>query len=53
MLTRRPMVQPRPAHDRIVATSLEGELRYSYLTYVLSVMVGRALPDVRDGLQPV
>ncbi|APB33425.1 DNA topoisomerase IV subunit A [Gloeomargarita lithophora Alchichica-D10] len=47
------MVKPRPARDRIVPTSLEEELRQSYLAYALSVMVGRALPDGRDGLKPV
>ncbi|WP_247216472.1 DNA gyrase subunit A [Synechococcus sp. C9] len=47
------MVKPRPTRDRIVPTSLEGELRQSYLAYALSVMVGRALPDARDGLKPV
>ncbi|MEX3606022.1 MAG: DNA gyrase subunit A [Burkholderia sp.] len=33
--------------------SLEGEMRRSYLDYAMSVIVGRALPDVRDGLKPV
>ncbi|MEN9216062.1 MAG: DNA gyrase subunit A, partial [Gloeomargarita sp. HHBFW_bins_162] len=47
------MAKPRPTRDRIVPTSLEGELRQSYLAYALSVMVGRALPDGRDGLKPV
>src|SRR3954465_9033599 len=32
---------------------LEGEMRPSYLDYAMSVIVGRALPDVRDGLKPV
>ncbi|WP_175999412.1 DNA gyrase subunit A [Burkholderia stabilis] len=34
-------------------TSLEEEMRRSYLDYAMSVIVGRALPDVRDGLKPV
>ncbi|AIO68041.1 DNA gyrase subunit A [Burkholderia oklahomensis] len=34
-------------------TSLEEEMRKSYLDYAMSVIVGRALPDVRDGLKPV
>ena len=34
-------------------TSLEEEMRRSYLDYAMSVIVGRALPDARDGLKPV
>ena len=33
--------------------NIEKELRQSYLDYAMSVIVGRALPDVRDGLKPV
>ena len=36
-----------------IPVSLEEEMRRSYLDYAMSVIVGRALPDVRDGLQPV
>lgn len=36
-----------------IAVSLEEEMRRSYLDYAMSVIVGRALPDVRDGLKPV
>lgn len=36
-----------------VRVKLEDEMRHSYLGYALSVIVGRALPDVRDGLKPV
>jgi DNA gyrase subunit A len=44
--------------DNIIAkeiqkVSLESELKQSYLDYAMSVIVGRALPDVRDGLKPV
>src|SRR5881398_224061 len=38
---------------RIEPRELEQELRSSYLDYAMSVIVGRALPDVRDGLKPV
>jgi len=38
---------------KIQKVSLEHELRQSYLDYAMSVIVGRALPDVRDGLKPV
>jgi DNA gyrase subunit A len=37
----------------ILPVSLEEEMRQSYLDYAMSVIVGRALPDVRDGLKPV
>ena len=37
----------------IVSVNLEDEMRQSYLDYAMSVIVGRALPDVRDGLKPV
>ncbi|HVM31896.1 MAG TPA: DNA gyrase subunit A [bacterium] len=37
----------------IVATDIEEEMKDSYLDYAMSVIVGRALPDVRDGLKPV
>ncbi|HIO75841.1 MAG TPA: DNA gyrase subunit A, partial [Gammaproteobacteria bacterium] len=36
-----------------ITTNLEQEMRQSYLDYAMSVIVGRALPDVRDGLKPV
>ena len=38
---------------RVDHISIENELRESYLTYAMSVIVSRALPDVRDGLKPV
>jgi DNA gyrase subunit A len=37
----------------IIPVNLEDEMRQSYLEYAMSVIVGRALPDVRDGLKPV
>jgi DNA gyrase subunit A len=37
----------------VLPVSLESEMRQSYLDYAMSVIVGRALPDVRDGLKPV
>jgi DNA gyrase subunit A len=37
----------------IIPVTLEEEMRQSYLDYAMSVIVGRALPDVRDGLKPV
>ena len=37
----------------IMPITIEDELRRSYLDYAMSVIVSRALPDVRDGLKPV
>ena len=39
--------------DKIVDIEIEDEMRKSYIDYAMSVIVGRALPDVRDGLKPV
>ena len=39
--------------DRKVAVNIVGEMRKSFLDYSMSVIVARALPDVRDGLKPV
>ncbi len=40
-------------HSSITPVNIEEELKSSYLDYAMSVIVGRALPDVRDGLKPV
>ena len=42
-----------PFAKETIPVSLEEEMRRSYLDYAMSVIVGRALPDVRDGLKPV
>ena len=42
-----------PNHGRIEPIDLNDEIQKSYLDYAMSVIVGRALPDVRDGLKPV
>ncbi|MDO9391584.1 MAG: DNA gyrase subunit A, partial [bacterium] len=39
--------------NRVLTREIEEEMRSSYLDYSMSVIVGRALPDVRDGLKPV
>ena len=44
---------PADPHGRIDQVDLELEMQRSYLDYAMSVIVGRALPDVRDGLKPV
>ena len=40
-------------HDRIISVDIEDEMKKSYIDYAMSVIVSRALPDVRDGLKPV
>ncbi len=40
-------------HGNIVPVNLEHEMKFSYIDYAMSVIVARALPDVRDGLKPV
>ena len=42
-----------PEHDRIEGVELQDEMQRSYIDYAMSVIVSRALPDVRDGLKPV
>ncbi|KPM52882.1 DNA gyrase subunit A [Frankia sp. CcI49] len=46
-------VLPPPPGDRIEPIGIEVEMQRSYLDYAMSVIVGRALPEVRDGLKPV
>ena len=43
---------PEPAPERILDLDIAQELKTSYLRYAMSVIVDRALPDVRDGLKP-
>ena len=40
-------------HDRIMKINIEEEMKSSYIDYSMSVIVARALPDVRDGFKPV
>ncbi len=40
-------------NEKIIPVYIEEEIKDSYLTYAMSVIIGRALPDVRDGLKPV
>lgn len=43
---------PAKVEERIVPVLIEDEMRTSYVTYAMSVIISRALPDVRDGLKP-
>ena len=47
------VLPPPPPGDRVEPVGIEVEMQRSYLDYAMSVIVGRALPDVRDGLKPV
>ncbi|WP_295796154.1 DNA gyrase subunit A [Mucilaginibacter sp.] len=42
-----------PPEDRIISINIDEEMRAAYIDYSMSVIVSRALPDVRDGLKPV
>ncbi len=55
-MSKKPQYDPeeiRYPNQRIIETSLVPEMEQSYIEYAMSVIVGRALPDVRDGLKPV
>jgi len=43
---------PEEDGTRLLQLSIENEMKNSYLTYAMSVIVSRAIPDVRDGLKP-
>ena len=42
-----------PGGSNLIPINIEEEMRRSYLDYSMSVIIGRALPDARDGLKPV
>ena len=53
MSTDEPTGDSAPLSDvRVFRTDIQDEMRTSYLTYAMSVIISRALPDVRDGLKP-
>ncbi len=52
-MTEDTTATPPPPSQRINPVELQAEMQRSYLDYAMSVIVGRALPDVRDGLKPV
>ena len=47
------MSDEQERHGRVIPVAIEDEIKESYLNYAMSVIVSRALPDVRDGLKPV
>jgi DNA gyrase subunit A len=48
-----PTQPPVPGGGNLIPINIEDEMKTSYLDYAMSVIIGRALPDVRDGLKPV
>src|SRR5467141_3887455 len=48
-----PPTPPAPPPANLLPVNIEDEMRKSYVDYAMSVIIGRALPDVRDGLKPV
>src|SRR6202051_3200217 len=42
-----------PKQSHMIPVEIEAEMKKSYLDYAMSVIIGRAIPDVRDGLKPV
>ena len=49
----RPKVVTMEGSENKAQINIEEEMKRSYLDYAMSVIIGRALPDVRDGLKPV
>src|SRR5471030_1779040 len=49
----QPDLTPEPTSANIIQRDLGAEMRGSYIDYSMSVIIGRALPDIRDGLKPV
>ncbi|WP_291279498.1 DNA gyrase subunit A [Galactobacter sp.] len=49
----QPLSTETGLHDKVSQVDLQTEMQRSYLDYAMAVIVGRALPDVRDGLKPV
>ncbi|MDP2750681.1 MAG: DNA gyrase subunit A, partial [Nanoarchaeota archaeon] len=48
------MAEEQPERpDKIIPRIIEEEMKTSYIDYAMSVIIGRALPDIRDGLKPV
>jgi DNA gyrase subunit A len=52
-MAEAPTLPTEPPSDRIRPRNIEDEMKTSYIDYAMSVIVGRALPDVRDGFKPV
>src|SRR3989440_6873380 len=53
MAEETPPAPPGANAGDLIPVNIEDEMRRSYLDYSMSVIIGRALPDIRDGLKPV
>jgi DNA gyrase subunit A len=53
MEEKKPLLAPEMPADKIAEVDLSNEMKTSFLSYAMSVIVSRALPDVRDGMKPV
>src|SRR6056297_427786 len=53
MAKKDEIVEQKPLEERIFDRPFHEELSESYINYAMSVIVGRSIPDVRDGLKPV
>lgn len=53
METKKPLLAPEMPAERVTQIDLSHEMKTSFLSYAMSVIVSRAIPDVRDGLKPV
>jgi DNA gyrase subunit A len=49
----KPSEKPKASEPRVLEKAIEEEMKSAYIDYAMSVIVGRALPDVRDGFKPV
>ena len=47
------LLELQEPHNKLIEVDIVNEMRKSFLDYSMSVIVARALPDVRDGLKPV
>src|ERR1041385_1249895 len=52
-MAKEPKDNPEQLELKVSPRNIEDEMRVSYIDYAMSVIVGRAIPDVRDGLKPV
>lgn len=52
-MSKTPSDKPEQLELRVLPKNIEDEMKTSYIDYAMSVIVGRAIPDVRDGLKPV
>ena len=50
---RRHELEPMAEGEKIIQINISDEMKSAYIDYSMSVIVSRALPDVRDGLKPV